>query len=192
MHRREALQVLAITAGARSLVGLDADHLIALGARVHAAEAPQERRVLDAQAMRTVVMAAERIIPASETPGATDAGVAEFIDRLLAGWFTTEERDAFLAGLRALDDRAQGLHGKAFAECDAAAQTALLTTIDEEVNALRRQRGADVANAHWFAMLKYTTVFGYFTSEAAMRRTLRAWPRPLRYNGCAPVTPGGS
>jgi hypothetical protein len=42
-------------------------------------------------------------------------------------------------------------------------------------------------NEHWFAMLKYTTVFGYCTSEIAMRRTLGAWPRPTRYDGCAPV-----
>ncbi len=190
MHRREALQLLAATAGARCLTGLDTDQLVALGARVHAAS-PQERRVLDTQAMQTVVIAAEHIIPATETPGATDAGVGDFIDRLLASWFTTEERDVFLAGLRALDDQARARHGRRFAECNASDQVALLTTFDDEVTALRRQRGAAVANAHWFAMLKYTTVFGYCTSEVAMRRTLRSWPQPLRYNGCAPVNGQG-
>jgi hypothetical protein len=60
------------------------------------------------------------------------------------------------------------------------------TAFDEAVSARRRAGGAN-PNEHWFAMLKYTTVFGYCTSEVAMRRTFGVWPRPSRYDGCAPV-----
>ena len=42
---------------------------------------------------------------------------------------------------------------------------------------------SDLSNSSDF----YTTVFGYCTSEVAMRRTLGSWPRATLYDGCAPV-----
>ena len=188
MERRELIRFLMATAGLKCLDSLSADELLAFGTLVRdgAAQAAQSSGVLDTHARRTVILAAERIIPASETPGATDADVVTFIDRMLADWYNSDERDRFLAGLRELDARCRARHGKDFADCDERDQVATLTAFDEDAAAHRRARGAN-PNEHWFAMLKYTTVFGYCTSEVAMRRTLGAWPRPTRYDGCAPV-----
>ena len=189
MERRELIRWLMATAGLTCLEGFTPNELLAFGADVHRPQGSQGqgRRALDAHALRTVITAAERIIPASDTPGATDAGVAAFIDKMLADWYSTEERNRFLAGLRALDAKCRALDGKDFADCNEANQVAVLAAFDDEVSALRRTpRGAN-PNDHWFAMLKYTTVFGYCTSEVAMRQTLGAWPRPGRYDGCAPV-----
>jgi hypothetical protein len=55
------------------------------------------------------------------------------------------------------------------------------------VAALRTTNGA-AANAHWFAMLKYLTVWGYCTSDVGMRETLHSWPQPMRYDGNVAVT----
>ena len=188
MDRRQLIRFLMATAGLKCLDGLSADELLAFGTDVRgsAAQAGQSSGVLDAHARRTVVIAAERIIPASGTPGATDADVVTFIDRMLADWYNSDERDRFLAGLRELDARCRARHGKDFADCDERDQVAELTAFDDAAAARRRRPGAN-PNEHWFAMLKYTTVFGYCTSEIAMRRTLGAWPRPTRYDGCAPV-----
>jgi hypothetical protein len=176
------------TAGLSCLEGLTPDEVLAFGADVHRprVQGASRFRVLDARAQRTVTIAAERIIPASDTPGATDADVVSFIDRMLADWYTVEERDRFLAGLGELDVRCRARRGRGFADCDAADQTAVLIAFDDEVVALRRTRGVS-PNDHWFAMLKYLTAFGYCTSEVAMRRTLGDWPRPTRYDACAPV-----
>jgi gluconate 2-dehydrogenase gamma chain len=187
MERRDLIRFLATTTGLACLDRLTARELLALGTAIHQRPAggAQGMQTLDAHARRTVIAAAERIIPASDTPGATDADVVTFIDRMLAGWYTPEERDRFLAGLRALDARCRALRGKDFADCGERDQVAVLTAFDDEVAALRRASGR--ANDHWFAMLKYTTAFGYCTSEVAMRHTLGVWPRPGRYDGCAPV-----
>ena len=176
------------TAALECLDGFMPDELLAFGAHVHEGQASraQGSGVLDAHARRTVVVAAERILPASDTPGATDADVVSFIDRMLADWYNPGERDRFLAGLRELDAKCRARHGKDFADCDERDQVAVLTAFDDDV-AARRRAGAASPNEHWFAMLKYTTVFGYCTSEVAMRRTLGSWPRPTRYDGCAPV-----
>ena len=188
MERRELIRFLMATAGLKCLDGFMPDELVAFGARLHRSgfSGRESSGVLDEHARRTVIVAAERIIPASDTPGATDADVVTFIDRMLADWYNPDERDRFLAGLRELDARCRARHGKDFADCDAGDQVAVLTAFDGDVSARRRAGGVN-PNEHWFAMLKYTTVFGYCTSEIAMRRTLGAWPRPTRYDGCAPV-----
>ena len=188
MHRRELLRWLSATAALEALGSLAPADLLALGRDVHArAQGGPALRVLDALARRTVELAAERIIPATDTPGATDANVVAFVDRMLADWYAADERDRFMAGLRELDARARTQRGKAFAECGEADQVALLAALDDEVTAMRRARGGGAANAHWFAMLKWMTALGYCTSEVAMRRTFGAWPMPGRYEACAPV-----
>jgi len=184
MERRELIRFLMATAGLTCLDGPMPDELLAFGA--HVREARQSGGALDAHARRTVIIAAERIIPASDTPGATDADVVTFIDRMLADWYNPDERDRFLAGLGELDARCRARHGKDFADCDERDQVAVLTAFDDHVTAHGRA-GETSPNEHWFAMLKYTAVFGYCTSEVAMRRTLGTWPRATHYDGCAPV-----
>ena len=187
MERRELIRFLMATAGLKCLDGFMPDELLAFGAHVHQGSVGQQGTgALDAHARRTVVIAAERIIPAGDTPGATDADVVTFIDRMLADWSNPDERDRFLAGLRELDARCRARHGKDFADCDERDQVAVLTDLDNDVSARRRTGGGN-PNEHWFAMLKYTTVFGYCTSEVAMRKTLGSWPRATRYDGCVPA-----
>lgn len=194
MHRREALRLLAVGAGVQCLEGLAPEQVLAFGRAVHARGRSRNGapalRGLDTHANATVTAAAERIIPASDTPGATDAGVSAFIDHMLADWYSPEERGRVLDGLRELDTRARSLHGADFIDCTETDQIALLSAIDDEVTALRAAPPDGTnPNDHWFAMLKYLTVWGYCTSEVAMRETLHAHPLPLRYEPCAPYSP---
>lgn len=193
MHRREALRILAVGAGVQCLEGLAPEQVFAFGRAVHARGRSREGaalRVLDTHANATVTAAAERIIPASDTPGATDAAVTAFIDHMLADWYSSDERDRLLGGLRELDTRARSLHNAAFVDADETDQIALLSAFDDEVAALRNAASNGTnPGEHWFAMLKYLTVWGYCTSEVAMRETLNAYPLPFRYEPCAPYSP---
>lgn len=181
MHRREALQLLAAGAGIGSLDGLAIDEIMALGKQLHVrADAPEHARALRPHQNAIVTAAAERIIPAGETPGATDAGVTRFIDQMLAEWYEPAERDRVLVGLAELDERSRVLGAPDFVRLEEADQVAILNAIDEAAAA-----GSD----HWFRTFKFLTVWGYFTSEIAMRETLGAFPLPMRYDGCAPYEP---
>ncbi len=170
MDRRELIQWLLATATAPSDV-------LAFGRNVH--RHPATRRALSPHAERTVTAAAAHIIPATDTPGATDANVTAFIDKMLADWHTPAERERFLAGLADLDKRCRARGPRDFADCAEADQVAVLTALDAEVT------NPD-ATDHWFARLKYLTVYGYCTSEVGMR-LLRLYPLPMRYDGCAPL-----
>ena len=44
----------------------------------------------------------------------------------------------------------------------------------------------EATEGHWFAMLKYLTIWGYYTSEIGETRELGNWPLPWRYDGNAP------
>lgn len=157
------------------------DHLL------HDTSQPPARRVvvLTSGQARTVTVAAERIIPRTDTPGATEANVTAFIDHMLANWYSAKERDTFVGGLSELDARAQASGGATFVALSRDRQTALLEALDGEVAQMRRTN-ADAANNHWFGVLKYLTVFGYCTSKVGMTQHLAIWPLPGRYDGDAP------
>ena len=155
MERRALIQWLVATAGLRALEAYAPADLLAFGRDVH-------RHLPARPANPTIAIAAERILP-----GATDANVGAFIEKMLADWHTPEERERFLAGLRGLDSQGN------FVDKSESDQIAILTALDE-------------SNADWFARLKYLTVYGYCTSEVGMRE-LKLWPLPWRYDGCASV-----
>jgi Gluconate 2-dehydrogenase subunit 3 len=184
VERRELIQWMVATGGLAALNRLSPRDLIALGGDAHRGAIRSAERVLDGKANAMVTVAAELIIPSSDTPGATDAGVAAFIDTMLGAWYPAADRDRFLDGLKALDARSVTMSGRAFLETPAASQLTVLESFDAEVNALRAAHSAS-ANEHWFAMLKFLTVWGYCTSEVGMRDTLKEWPMPMRYDGNA-------
>lgn len=152
MDRRELIQWLVATTGIGALDTVAPDDLIAFGREVHRRVSPS--------ADPTLAAVTERIIP-----GAAQAGVPAFVERMLTEWHTTEERARILAGLEGLGS---------FVDRSEAEQIEQLTSIDQ-------------SNPDWFARLKYLTVYGYCTSEVGMRE-LELWPQPWRYDGCAPVT----
>ena len=179
MERRELIQWLVATAGAASLDTLAPPDLFALGRDVH--RRTTSRGALSAGVERIIAVAAEQILP-----GAADAHVPAFIDRMLAEWYTPEEREQFLTGLRDLNTRCRARAQRDFVDCPAADQVTVLSALDQEVVALRAGGGDDRANRHWFALLKYLTIYGWCTSEPGMR-ALGLYPVPWRYDGCAPV-----
>src|SRR5262245_38737620 len=150
MERRELIQWLVATAGLRALDSLAPADLLALGREVHRRAPP--RTPDTAHVTRTISVAAERILP-----GSTEANVSAFIEKMLADWYTPEERERLLTGLRDLDTRCQAIAHRDFVDCAESDQVVVLTTLDNDVSR------ADARN-HWFAMLKYLTIYGWCTS----------------------------
>jgi hypothetical protein len=191
--RRATLRALGSIAALQFFETLGVEELIAVGRRAHAlAESRRaDARGLSPRALtpaqyEAVVQAAERIIPRTDTPGATDSGVADFIDVMLADWYSAAERDRFTTGLSDLDARTRTLAGggSAFAQATERQQVEVLEALDRELH-LRRQSGAAGANDHWFAMLKHLTVWGYYTSRPGIVEELRVELIPGRYDGNA-------
>jgi gluconate 2-dehydrogenase gamma chain len=71
--------------------------------------------------------AVERMLPRDEDPGALDANVPEYIDRILQQQQLAKMKVDFLGGLAALDRRASRLHKVGFAKATPEQQDEVLT-----------------------------------------------------------------
>lgn len=183
MHRRRALEVLAAIVATPALTrieGLTPRQLVLAGERIH--ERTGAPRTLDPEQYRQVEAVAEHILPRTETPGATDAKVADFVDVMFSDWYTPDERDRFLAGLRELDTRARQRRDTTFLDLAHTDQLAIVQQLDDEVVTLRATN-ASAANEHWFGTLKFLTVWGYHTSRVVAGQEERMTGR---YDGNAP------
>jgi len=190
--RRDAVRSLAGIAALPFFGTLGVEELVEVGRRAHAladlrrSAAPQAPpRALTAAEYDIVSQAAERIIPRTATPGATDARVGDFIDVMLADWYDVSDRERFKTGLSELDGRARNLARLAFVQTTERQQTEVLETLDRELQ-IRQQSGLAGADDHWFAMLKYLTVWGYYPSRPGIVEELRVQLVPGRYDGNAP------
>ena len=126
--RREALRRTALVMGA----ALASSTVAAADSALWAATPGWAPRTLSADQLETIATIAEHIIPATDTPGARAAGVHRLVDVMLSDYYGAAERDRFLAGIAALDQRAQRAHRLAFVQCTAHDRIALLTALDAE------------------------------------------------------------
>lgn len=189
MHRREVLGKLAVAAAAWPVLrGLRPDELLALGERTHERLAERwayQPVALDAHEFRTASVVAELIIPETETPGATSAGVDRFIDLMVAEWFDDGERAAFRAGLSDLDARSRAAFGSNFVAGSSAQQTSLLERLEADSLELREADPARAENL-FFPRMKWLTLLGYYTSERGATEEHHWVAIPGAYRGCEP------
>lgn len=106
--------------------------------------------------VETVSQIAERIIPATDTPGARGALVHQYIDFILSG-SEASARDEFREGIRLVDRKCHSQFGKSFAELEPDRQDEILTGLSE---------------TPFFQQVKRLTVDGYYRSEVGMKQEL--------------------
>jgi gluconate 2-dehydrogenase gamma chain len=98
-----------------------------------AAQNPNQPRSLTPAQRRTTEMLVDRIIPADELgPGALECGAANYIDVQMADYLAPQ-KDAWLAGLAALDAFAIEKQGAAFADLPAEKRDAVLLGLPQNL-----------------------------------------------------------
>jgi len=102
---------------------------------------------------------ADIIIPNDGTPGAKDAGVAEFIDFMVAS--DPEVQYGFRTGITWLNAQAERTNGKRFVELTPEQQTSLL----EPLGFKDKARPGEEDGVRFFRMMREYTVTGFYTSE---------------------------
>lgn len=102
---------------------------------------------------------ADIIIPSDSTPGAKEAGVAEFIDFMVA--HTPEDQYPFRMGLASLNAASEQVNGKSFLQLSEDQQTSLLTPLAFK----DKTRPADGDGRRFFHLMRNYTVTGFYTSE---------------------------
>ena len=99
------------------------------------------------------------IIPSDGTPGAKDAGVAEFIDFMVAS--DPEPQYSFRTGITWLNAHSQRTLGKRFVELSPEQQTSLL----EPLGFKDKARLGEEDGQRFFRVMREFTVTGFYSSE---------------------------
>lgn len=121
---------------------------------------------------------ADVILPRTDTPSATDVGVTEWVNLIVAENYADDVRTPFLAGLDAIDAQVRSSQGKAFGELTAQAQQQVVSTLDAPAD--RR-----TPEARAYSRLKGLVVYGYFTSERVQSDVLHSQMFYDRFQGSA-------
>ncbi|MCX8019181.1 MAG: gluconate 2-dehydrogenase subunit 3 family protein [Chitinophagaceae bacterium] len=200
MDRRELLRYIAVLTGAAVAGG----ELFLTGCKTTDKSAP----VFDEKTIALLDEVAETIIPATNTPGAKAARVGEFMKVMVTDCYTQKEQDAFMKGIKALEEACRKMYGKSFMDCTPQQRHDFLVSLEKEAKAFNekvdekekplreeyKKKGKwyefEAEPRHYYTMMKQLTLLGFFTSKTGMTETLRHVPVPGKYDGCTPYSPG--
>jgi gluconate 2-dehydrogenase gamma chain len=200
IERREILRYIGIASVAGSFPGFRrwafacAHEPIANATRTVVTSGGYEPLFFGPLQYRMIERLTEMIIPADDTPGAKEAGVAEFIDFMLANRVpvstnedmrTVEEtlrqgsaeQERFVEGLSWMNAHCKAEFGEEFMECAAEQHNELL----EELAYKAKFKPATDEGRRFFQFLRDYTVVGYYTTKIGLESLgypgLRAvWP----------------
>ena len=180
MDRRELLQMIAAITGC------------ALGANdaLWASADPQAPLPYSDADVDLLEEVADTILPRTDTPGARDAAVGHFIARYSAACYPPERIALLQAGIQDIEAQMRSLHGTEFRQASQQAKNSLLLSVDRQAKAQAADGAAGGGPPHYFTLIKWLTLLGFFTSEPGETRVARYRPVPGRYKGCIPYIKG--
>ncbi|MBN8577510.1 MAG: gluconate 2-dehydrogenase subunit 3 family protein [Cytophagales bacterium] len=187
MDRREALRKTALLMGAAVSATAFAGIMQGCKATPELTYVPS---FFTEDQARLVSELAQTIIPKTDTPGAKEAGVPGFIDRILKECYKKEDQDKFLNGLAEFEAAAKAAHGDSFIYLSPEKQLAFVKAQNEAaVTAVR----ADASQPRPFILsAKELTLLGFFTSEPGATQVLQYEAVPGSYKGCIPLSEAGN
>lgn len=128
---------------------------------------------------QTITAIADRIIPRTDTPGAIDAAVPEFIDMMLFDCYREADKKRFLSGLEGFSNSLE----KDISNYSDEQLEAALTEYEKAV----RQDSDRKEEAFFIRTVKELTLLGFFTSEPGATQALRYVAVPGKYEACIPI-----
>lgn len=165
LGRRGLLQSVAALIGVAAMPPAGAQALFA-----GAESLPQDK-------MNLLTAVADTVIPATDTPGAVEAGVPAMFDKLVANWASGTHRAQILAALQAIEAETQRLSGAGFAALSPARRYEILSAFDR---AHMSEPG--------YAKLRELVIALYYLSEPGSTIELRYEQSPGKWEPSLPVT----
>jgi hypothetical protein len=129
---------------------------------------------------RTVTALADVILPADDSPAASELGVPQFIETMVSEVYTDNQQQEFLDGLnRFSEDFRAEIQAEYYDGNDK-------DTYDFSYHQNRLAVEEDPASNPFILTFKELTLLGYFTSEVGATEVLRYQAVPGAYDGCIP------
>ncbi len=139
----------------------------------------------------TLTQITETILPKTQTPGATDIGISQFIDKVIGQLLNTEAQQDIIKGIEEIDRLAKSRFNDKFNSISAEQKQVILLELDKNAGSypltlwgITLQKPGPVS---FFRHLKRLTLFAYFTSQEIGKGVLRYDPVPGDYLACIPL-----
>lgn len=192
MNRRELLQRVAVLMG--GAISGPAVLAVLNGCSAKQSASAWKPVFLSEEQGALVADIAELIIPRTDTPGAKDVGVPEFIDKMLNDVYDKEAQDRFVSGLEAFQAQAQSEFGKPFKDLDGAQRASLVQNVhDAALQAEWADTKPERSSRRPFILItKELTLLGFFTSQPGVTQIQQYVPVPGSLHSCIPLSQAGN
>jgi gluconate 2-dehydrogenase gamma chain len=138
--------------------------------------------VLSADQFALLEQMVDTMIPATDTPGAIDAGVPAFLRDMLREWASEATRAEFTGVLDAVQKQSFSKFGADFRELPA----------ERRLEAMREFDGAAIKSGDAaYGKFKYLVLLAYYQSEVGATQELRYELVPGAWRSCLPLTEVG-
>jgi len=185
MNRRYAIQQLGLmTAGAMLLPGcIREPKKVSIALKNIAITGDDE------QALADIV---EALIPATDTPGAKELNVHQFVLRMVDDCQDTEHQQHFVTGLSQIDEAAKKRFNKSFEDCSLAEKQQWLNEWDERSKMEKSEEETMVDGKvnripQFYSLTKRYSIQGYLSSEFIMTNVMAYNMIPGRFDGCIEI-----
>ena len=161
-------------------------------------------RVLDADRRARLDSAVDLILPSTDSPGALEAGVPDFVEMMIVDYYYADERAMFIEGLDDLDVRSIASVGTGFVDAPESARTLILAQLEEEGLAQMQVEAEGLSSIlgfgvvpgmapspTFFQALRELVAIGYCTSSLAADHHFQFAPIHAEFEGCVPVERAG-
>src|SRR5690606_27305109 len=152
-----------------------------------------EREVKDLGLYRKLIEdIADTVIPTTDTPGAKEAKVADYIVNIFDNCTSDRDKNVILKGLENLEKYSVKKFSNPFSRCTSESRIAILQHFEKEwvlphpfLNKVRRK----IFGGTFFEQIKWLVVSGYCTSELGATQGLAYDHIPGNYISCIPYEP---
>lgn len=174
MNRRQAIKRAALLSGGmillnHSLLGQDSSLSIPASATFGSTEEHLLQMVVDT------------LIPVTDTPGAKELKVDQFVLLMVNDCHSEQDQIAFYSGLHNLDAFTEKGFGQSFASCD-------IDTRIEALNSVNKKSYASPELQAFIQIAKSRTIQGYLESKYVMTEVLPHKMIPDPYDGYYPAS----
>jgi hypothetical protein len=173
MERRVALKSMALAVGAMAN--------LPSWASGWSRQSLSKGTLLSADQSKNLAAIVETIIPKTDTPGAGELGVGDFVQKMVTDCYDSKIQTNLKSGISNLDEQSIQRFGTSFATAKKEQKLALLQ---------EAEKSADSDQKAFFSLVKNLTIQGYMSSEYVMTNITHYEMVPARYHGCVPVVKG--
>ncbi len=192
MDRRDALKRAALLTG--FAISAPIASAVLSGCQPEVSTTAYQPQFFTADEFAMIQQMTDLMLPRTETPGALDVGVPEFMDRGIGIVAEEKNRLRFRSGLQQFAQGAETEYGKPFLELKPEEQLDYMNQVDTKAKAAKTNpnvRRPKPEDRPFFLNFKQWAIAGYFSSEQVGLEVLNYDPVPGVYQGCIPLADVG-